>query len=141
MNWILLAILVAILWGLYNFFIKISSGEINPILGAVTLQLTAAIVSAIILFWLKFHSTEIVINYKGIEYAILAGVCISLAEIAYFTLYSYGINVSIGLPIVTGGSIVVGVILGFAILKDPFNFIHGIAILLIITGIIMLFKS
>ena len=138
MNWILLAITVAILWGLYNFFIKMSSGEIDPVLGAVTLQITAATVSGILLLWMKISSKEIVFTHKGIEYAILAGVCVGLAEITYLKLFSRGIDLSIGMPIVVGGTIIVGVVLGLAILKEPLNFIHALSLLLIITGIMLL---
>lgn len=44
MNWILLAITSSIFFGAYNFFIKIASGHINQIVGAVILQIVAAVV-------------------------------------------------------------------------------------------------
>lgn len=94
--------------------------------------------SGILLIWIKISSKEIVFTHKGIEYAILAGVCVSLAEITYLTLFSRGIDISLGMPIVVGGTIIVGVVLGLAILKEPLNFIHALSLLLIITGIVML---
>jgi len=57
MNWILLAIITAIFYGMYNVFIKVSSGHINQIAGAVVLQIVAALVGGVILFVLKItHS-------------------------------------------------------------------------------------
>lgn len=44
MNWILLALATAFFYGTYNVFIKISSGHINQIVGAVILQIVAALV-------------------------------------------------------------------------------------------------
>jgi len=43
MNWIFLALVTAVFYGAYNVFIKISSGHINQIVGAVILQIVAAL--------------------------------------------------------------------------------------------------
>lgn len=43
MNWIVLALITATCYGAYNFFIKVSSGHINQIVGAVILQIVAAL--------------------------------------------------------------------------------------------------
>ncbi len=44
MSWIALAVLTAFFYGVYNFFIKIASGSIHQIVGAVILQVVAALV-------------------------------------------------------------------------------------------------
>ncbi len=44
MSWIVLAILTAFFYGVYNFFIKVASGSIHQIVGAVILQVVAALV-------------------------------------------------------------------------------------------------
>ena len=44
MTWIYLAITSAFLYGAYNFFIKLASGHINQIVGAVILQVVTALV-------------------------------------------------------------------------------------------------
>ncbi len=76
MNWILLAILTAFLYGAYNFFIKVSSSHINQIVGAVILQVVAALVGSVILIILKLTNAPLEISSKGVGYAIVAGVMV-----------------------------------------------------------------
>jgi len=66
MSWILLALITAVFFGAYNFFIKVSSGHINQIAGAVVLQIVATLVGAGVLFFLKITNSSIEISNKGI---------------------------------------------------------------------------
>ena len=138
MNWILLAVLSAIFFGAYNFFIKIASGHINQIVGAAILQIVTAIVGGTILIILKMTHGPLQISQKGILFAILGGIMVALAEISSFFLFSKGISASVGIPIIIGGSIVVGAVLGLTFLKETLNPIHYFAILLIVVGVIIL---
>ena len=140
MSWILLALLTAIFYGIYNFFIKVSSGHINQIAGAVILQLVATVVGAGVLFFLKITGSAIEISNKGIFYAVLAGIFVGLAEIASFFVFSKGISVSTGLPIIIGGSVIIGSLLGIIFLKESLTPIHALAILLVAVGIFLLMK-
>ena len=140
MSWIILALSTAIFYGVYNFFIKVSSGHINQIAGAVILQLVAMLVGGVILLFIKFTNVSIEISNKGILYAVLAGVFVGLAEITSFFVFSKGITLSIGLPIIIGGSVVFGSLLGILFLKEVLTPIHLLAILLIIVGIVLLVK-
>ena len=74
MNWLPLAILTALFYGLYNFFIKLSSGSINQIVGAVILQIVAALLGGAVLVYLKVTNNTFVVTGKGISYAVLAGI-------------------------------------------------------------------
>ena len=140
MNWILLALLAAVFYGAYNFFIKVSSGHINQIAGAVILQLVATLVGAGVLSFLKITDVPIEISNKGIMYAIAAGVFVGLAEITSFFVFSKGISLSNALPIIIGGSVIIGSILGILFLKETITVIHVLAIILVVTGIILLIK-
>lgn len=135
-----MALSTAIFYGVYNFFIKVSSGHINQIAGAVILQLVAMLVGGVILLFIKFTNVSIEISNKGILYAVLAGVFVGLAEITSFFVFSKGITLSIGLPIIIGGSVVFGSLLGILFLKEVLTPIHLLAILLIIVGIVLLVK-
>src|SRR3989344_4311176 len=140
MTWIFLAFTTAAFLGIYSFFIKISSGYINQIAGAVILQAVAILVGGIGFLILKFTGNVIEISNKGILYAILAGLFIGLAEIATFFLFKKGITLSAGLPIIIGGSVIFGSLLGVLFLKEVLTPIHFLAILLIIVGIVLLVK-
>ena len=140
MDWIYLAFLTAFLYGAYNFFIKLSSSHINQIAGAVILQLVATLAGGAILLFLKITGRPIAISGKGTLYAVFAGLCIGLAEIASFFLFSKGVIVSVGTPLIIGGSVVFASILGIAFLKEQLSLVHFLAILLVMGGAVLLVK-
>ena len=140
MNWISLAILTAFFYGAYNVFIKVSSGHINQIVGAVILQVVAALVGGLILVFLKITNSPLEITHKGVMYAMLAGLFVGLAEITSFYVFSQKVPASTGIPVIIGGTVVVGVILGMTFLKETLNPIHYIAIAMIIVGVVLLTK-
>ncbi|OGH77666.1 MAG: hypothetical protein A3C10_00590 [Candidatus Magasanikbacteria bacterium RIFCSPHIGHO2_02_FULL_48_18] len=138
MNWIFLAIMTAIFYGAYNVFIKVSSGHINQIVGAVILQIVAALVGGIILLIMKMTNSPLEISQKGVLFAVLAGIFVGLAEITSFFVFSKGVSASVGIPIIIGGSVLVGAVLGLTFLKETLNPIHYVAIAMVVVGVIIL---
>lgn len=116
-------------------FIKISSGHINQVVGAVILQLVAALVGGTVLLLLKLSNSPLPASSKGIWFAVLAGAAIGIAEIGSFFLFSKGVPVSVGMPIIVGGSIVATTLLGVLFLKESISILHLIAIALTIIGV------
>lgn len=137
-SWIFLAIITAIFYGAYNVFIKISSGHINQIVGAVILQIVAALVGGVILIILKITHSSLEISQKGVWFAVLAGIMVGLAEITSFFVFSKGIPASVGIPIIIGGSVLVGAVVGVIFLKETLTPIHYLAIALIVAGVTIL---
>jgi len=72
---------------------------------------------------------------------IAAGTFAGLAEIFYMFMFSKNVPISIGNPLVVGGTVVVAVILGLIILKEPINAIKTIGIIVTITGLVILSRS
>ncbi len=104
------------------------------------MQAVAALVGGISLLFLKFTNSPIEISNKGVFYAILAGLFIGLAEIATFFVFSKGVTLSLGLPIIVAGSVVFGSLLGILFLKEVLTPIHLLAMLLVVIGIALLVK-
>ncbi len=134
MHWLLLAVISAIFFGAYNVFIKISSGHINQVVGALILQVVAAFVGGGIFIIFKMMNAPLEVSQKGIWFAVFAGLAIGLAEVASFFLFSKGVPVSVGMPIIVGGSMVFGTILGVFFLKETLSPIHYFAIAMTIAG-------
>ncbi|HEX3074394.1 MAG TPA: hypothetical protein VHP30_12345, partial [Ignavibacteriales bacterium] len=105
MQLIILLVVTALFFALYNVFLKAASGGIQQMLGAIILQITAAFIGTIAILYLK--GTNTVFNYtkEGITYAILSGVFVGLAEILSFYIFSKNVNASVGIPIIIGGTI------------------------------------
>jgi len=133
MNSVFLAILAAFSFGLWTVFHKIAAPNINRIFGALIVQIAAFIVVAILLTWLKFTNQPIQITQKGIIFVALAGVAAAFIDILALAAYSKGLSVSVGGPLIIGGSVAVASALGF-LMGDSITPIKIFAIALVIIG-------
>jgi transporter family protein len=143
MQLIVLLVVTALFFALYNVFLKVASGGIQQMLGAIILQITAALIGAIAILYLK--GTNTVFNYtkEGVTYAVLSGVFVGLAEILSFYIFSKNVNASVGIPIIIGGTIFFSVIIGIIFLKEKIAIYDVLGLFLILTGvsIILIFKK
>lgn len=134
--WIIIA---AVMFGLYNVFIKLSADDINPILGAVVLQFVAAFIGLGLLLASQAQSDNPLIwSGRGLLLATLAGVAIGLVEILAFFIYGRGVLVAVGNPLIVGGSLVVTTAIGVFLLRETINLAQVAAILLITGGVLLL---
>ncbi|MDO8624641.1 MAG: EamA family transporter [Candidatus Diapherotrites archaeon] len=138
MWWYLLAVLTAVFYGLYLTSIKISSDSINQVVGAVILQVTAAAIGGFVLLVLKMSNVPLVVTPKGVAFAVYAGLFVGLAETTTFFVFSKGIPVSVGTPIIIGGSIVVASVIGIYFFHETFRSIDYLALAFVVTGAIIL---
>jgi bacterial/archaeal transporter family protein len=134
MNWILPAALTALCYGLYNFFIKLSSGHIHQIAGSVILQVTAALVGGGILAYLHLARSPLHASPRGVWFAVLAGIFVGLAEILSFYVFAKGIPASVGIPLIVGGTVIAGVLLGLVFLGETLRPVDYLAVILIVAG-------
>ena len=138
MNWLPLALLTAFAYGLYNFFIKVASGSINQIAGAVILQVVAAGLGVLLLLYIKLTNQPVLLSQKGILYSCLAGFFVGLAEILTFFVFARGVPASLGTPVIIGGSVLATALLGVLVLKEYLSPVQVLAIGLIVAGVALL---
>jgi transporter family protein len=138
MDGVLLLFLPAVLYGLYTFSIKISSEGINQIAGAVILQVVAALLGVVGLVGLMVSKAPILTTARGVWMAVCAGVFVGLAEISTYYVFSRGVPVSVGLPIIVGGTVVTGAVLGLWFLRESLGLIQYAGIGLIVVGAVLL---
>jgi transporter family protein len=74
---------------------------------------------------------------RGITFAVLAGLSVGLAEITAFYGFSKGVSASVGIPIMVGGTVLVGVILGLLVLREQLSPLQGLGVLLLLAGIVL----
>ncbi|HLR78673.1 MAG TPA: hypothetical protein VK062_06455 [Burkholderiaceae bacterium] len=133
---IALLALAAIMFGLYNVFIKLSADHIQAILGAVVLQFVAAFLGLGMLVYMKYaQGLDVTATPRGVVLAILAGVAIGLVEILTFVIYGRGVPVAVGNPLIIGGSLVVTTGIGILILRELVNPVQLLAIGMVAAGI------
>ena len=139
MNKIILALVSALSYALYNASMKGASGHINHFIGAVILQSTAVLVGVISIIYIK-PELNLTFQSKGIFYSIFAGIFVGIAEITMFVVFSKGLSISAGTAIVTGGTIVFGTIIGICFFRETLNLQQFTGIILVILGIFLVTK-
>jgi len=119
-TWIFPALLCALAYALYNIFIKKGSATIQPILGGVILQFVAALSGTLLLLLLiaRGKSSEIFWDKWGMFWSTGAGLWVGTAEMLSFTVSGMGVPATQSIPIIIGGSVLFGAILGFCLLGE-----------------------
>lgn len=133
---LLFLVLAAVMFGLYNVFIKMSSNHIQAVLGAVVLQFVAAFIGLGLLAYLqRTGGGPLYVTPLGVGLAVLAGVAIGIVEILSFYIYGRGVPVAVGNPLIIGGSLVVTTTAGVVALREPLNGVQLAAVLFIAVGV------
>ena len=136
--WIGPALICALCYALYNIFIKKGSASINPILGGVVLQFVAAICGSLLLGFILIKeggSEALYYDRAGLFWAVLAGIAVGSAEILSFVVSGMGVPSSKSIPIIIGGSVLFGTVLGIIALNELLTYRGWIGVLLIAVGI------
>jgi transporter family protein len=136
--WIGPALVCALSYALYNIFIKKASTSIDPMLGGVLLQIVAALLGTLLLAGKRVSAQSpgsIPTRADGIKWAILAGLAVGVAEILSFMISSMGVQAMQSIPIVIGGSVLFGTILGAVWLKEILTVKGWCGVVLIAAGI------
>ena len=137
-NWLPLALLTALCLALYNFFIKLAANHLPPAVGAVVLQLVAAGLGAAWLLKLKLQGQPLALSGRGLGMAALAGLGVGLAEILTFVVFQRGVPVSVGTPVIVGGSVLLTALLGLVVLREALSLPQLGGLVLIVAGIALL---
>ncbi|TGE28533.1 EamA family transporter [Hymenobacter metallicola] len=141
MPWLALALLTAFCLALYNFFIKLASDQLPAAVGAVVLQLVAAVLGAVWLLKLKLQGQPLPISGQGLLLATLAGVGVGLAEILTFVVFSRGVPSSVGTPVIVGGSVLLTALLGLVVLRETLSWSQALGLASIVVGIALLARG
>jgi len=135
LTYILIAV-AALMFGLYNVFIKLSADHIHAVLGAVVLQFVAAFMGLAWLLWLQASQAgELQYSSRGLTLAALAGIAIGLVEILTFFVYGRGLPVAVGNPLIIGGSLLVTTGVGVLLLREALSPLQLLGVGLIGLGI------
>ncbi len=134
-------LLTALFYACYNVFIKISSSAMHPILGMLMLQIGAIAIGISALIYVKAANIPPVFSQKGVIAGLLAGIFVAFAEAVSFYVFSKGVPASMGTPVIIGGSVVISALIGAVFLKESLSPVQVGAVLLIVTGIVLLTSS
>jgi len=132
MKGILLAMFAGVLFACYQFAIKLSATHIQEIFGAVILQGVAVVVGLFLFLIVRDAETTLVYTKEGIRFAIIAGIFVSLAEIATFYAFAQDIRPSVGITLIVGFNILIGLCLDYFWIKSDLSWSQLLGILLVL---------
>jgi transporter family protein len=119
-----------------DFSIKETAGKITPSLGTLIYALGAALPPIIWLLWTRAHE-PIMITPPGLFWAIATGLSFGVFTGLLFLLFSQGVDLSIGTPVIRMGGIVVAATLGIIVLREGLNWQYVIGFILATAGIVL----
>ncbi len=135
MNWIIYAVLCVFLYGIMQFFIKLSSAGNNPVASSmvfIAIQFLAQMIMGAF-FIIK---SDFNMDISSIKYGIAGGIAAAIATILFFLALETG-PLSKVVPIVNM-SLLVGVLLGIIFLNETMNVRVAAGIVFAILSIILL---
>lgn len=139
--WICPALLCALAYALYNVFIKKGSDSIHPVMGGVILQIVAALLGTLLLALIAWNDggMEELLDFdsSGIFWSILAGCAVGVAEMLSFFVMGMGVQAMQAVPIIIGGSVMFGTVLGYLWLHEVLSYQGWSGVLLLVLGITM----
>ena len=129
---ILYVIIGALGTGLWNVFISSAARQMHPLLGALITELTAFTADALI-FLPVISKGFPKVSLKAVAMCMLAGLSVLLADFFILKAYKQGVQISVGGPIIIGGSIVVVTLMGL-FLGEKMTLLKAVSILMIASG-------
>jgi len=137
---IFFAMLSAVLFGVYNFLSKLTSEKFNAVFAMVVMSGASFVVSLLIVLMMKINGHTFEYSKTMLWLPVLTGATVVLAEVTYLIAFQKGLTLSIGNPLVIGGTTIVAVLLGVLVLGEQLTAIKFFAMGLIFAGLLILLK-
>jgi transporter family protein len=137
-EWFWYAIAAAVLYGLHQVFTKLASERIGDGLGGFIVEISAALIIALYLVYLKFFSEwRQPLTTRGVLYSVLTGLCVGVGTVAFFLLFQKGGPLS-AVPMVLAGGAALMVIVGILFFRERASLIRLAGIALSLIGLFLL---
>ena len=104
----------------------------------VILQFVAAAFGSILLIAIVIKDggvKSLAFDYAGLWWSCLAGIAVGMAEMLSFGVSGMGVNATQSIPIIIGGSVLFGAVLGLLMLGETMLWPGWLGIALLTTGI------
>lgn len=138
MTWLNFALLTVVFYSLFDLFLKLASDKMNSYFNAFVVNLVATLVLLVFVVYAYFSGEKLfTVKPGGWLFSILAGLAIGGASIFFVKMFATGTNLSVGVPVVRIGMVVIGSILGIILLKEGFNAKYILGVLLALVGLFL----
>lgn len=123
--------------GFADFSVKQTAGKITPALGTLIYAGVAILPPLVWTFWTRWHE-PLVITHQGVMWAVITGLAFGILTGLFFFLFSQGVNLSIGTPVVRMGGIAIAALFGILIFREGWNWQYVIGFCLAAAGIFLI---
>jgi drug/metabolite transporter (DMT)-like permease len=123
--------------GFADFATKQASGRLSPALGTLIYAASAMVPALAWTIWTRAHA-PLVVTRAGIGWAMATGLAFGIFAGLLFFLFSHGVNLSLGTPIIRLGGIAFAALLGVFVLREPFNIQSFAGFILAALGILLI---
>jgi uncharacterized membrane protein len=138
MSWVLFAFIATIAVSLADIFRKLGSSLKDPLFSNLIFQ-TGAFITAIVIYFVFSRQPEL--NPRGILYAFIGGICLSIFTTFFFKALAIGPGVSTVSPVIRIGSVMLVALLGIFLLREKLTWNLIVGILFASTGVYLLFLN
>jgi drug/metabolite transporter (DMT)-like permease len=107
--------------GFADFATKQASGRITPALGTLIYAASAMIPALAWTLWARAHA-PLELTRAGVFWAVATGIAFGVFAGLLFFLFSHGVNLSLGIPVIRLGGIACASVLAIIVLREPVNF-------------------
>ncbi len=123
--------------GFADFATKQTSGRISP---ALAMFIYAATATALGLMWTLWSRAQapLLMSRIGGMWAMLTGLSFGIFAAILFILFSQGVNLTVGTPIIRLGGIAFASFLGIVVLREGFNLQSLAGFALAVVGILLI---
>jgi uncharacterized membrane protein len=135
MSWLLFALGAVVSVGISDLFRKLGSNLHDPFLSNLIFQIGS--VSMAFLLWMLF-SRKFDWHSRGVLYALIGGLLISIFTTLSFKALELGPGVSTVMPVIRIGGVLIVATLGILLLKDKLTFNLALGLLLALSGIALM---
>jgi bacterial/archaeal transporter family protein len=137
-EWFWYAIAAAVLYGLHQVFTKLASQHIGDGVGGFVVEVTAALIIALYLVYLKFFGEwKQALSSRGVFYSALTGICVGAGTVTFFLLFQKGGPLS-AVPMVLAGGAALMAVVGILFFREPATLIRVSGIVLSLLGLFLL---
>ncbi|HLQ76854.1 MAG TPA: hypothetical protein VK210_05845 [Terriglobia bacterium] len=123
--------------GFADFATKQTSGRISPALGMLIYAATATGLGLIWTIWSRAHA-PLLVTGLGSMWAVLTGLAFGIFAAILFVLFSEGVNLSVGTPLIRLGGIAFAAMLGIIVLREGVRLQSIAGFVLAVIGIVLI---
>lgn len=138
MSWQIFAVLSFVFSAIYNILAKIGATKMNVLAANATIAAASFVVAAVIFFFSTPVSSLTASGISPLIYSLAGGLSVGISGAFYMIMLSKSAPISVALPIVFGGSIVLTAILGVLVLGESVSYFKAAGLAFVIIGLVLL---